>query len=364
MWLVVRHTDDNYSNPTYGQDNRITDYGFHVAKQETIRLIKMFGEPDIIYYSGFRRVKGTLQAMMSLFKKKPKLILDNKLSRYFCAEEKANPGVAPETMKHDVPIYESWNEFRKRAKSHINDMKRADNLYGTQKVWSITHALVFKEVAKYYDVTIPKHIEPMDFIYIRKKAYHSSDRALKKEIQKINKKHRDWGHRYKHNMSGQEDSASIKHRTPQVANPEEKQRHKERSHRDRRHRDHHDDRHRDHRHKDRERPQSEFSIRDKFAQDEQPRMRERRAKGPDLKYRGRSKKPQESEHYSTQEPHERVNGVRKDRPQQRGRKRVEKEVRNETDKVAKPQQEEHSLPHKAPKSKDSMFLGPTVWSRS
>jgi len=158
-----RHGHDEYTAPTYAHDNRLTSTGFKKAMAFARKAIEKYGPPDIIYYSPLQRAYATVKGMARQISTPLEIKPRNDLSRYFCRREKENPDIAPRTYKHDIPITESWSEFRKRCRNFFREME----VYYTAStnVWVITHALVIKEVARYHHRKLPEHIP---FLYLMK----------------------------------------------------------------------------------------------------------------------------------------------------------------------------------------------------
>lgn len=168
--IYIRHGDDSYSDPTREHDRRLTSSGYGEAKEKTLWLVEKYGYPTRIYTSPFKRAVQTVKAMERVIKKRGhnvEVIKDWKLSRYFSSREKENPQVYDETARAGAPIQESWEEFQRRCRSHMRGLKRDGTYRGKEIVWCITHALVLKEVARKYGVTLPEHIPFLHHFRIR-----------------------------------------------------------------------------------------------------------------------------------------------------------------------------------------------------
>jgi len=158
MIIFIRHTDDDGSNPIYSHDPKVTKKGLKKAKEIAFRLIEQYGCPDIIFCSPFRRTIQTSKIMKKMCDNYTKIYVDNNLSRYFCKREKKNPQVDPGTQKYDAPIYESWKDFEDRINKHLRMLKKGEFAKTDEVIWCITHALVYKHVAKVYGIKIPSYI--------------------------------------------------------------------------------------------------------------------------------------------------------------------------------------------------------------
>jgi len=154
--IYIRHGNDEKSS-TYKHDNSLNS---SAETEENIvitckKLIDIYGYPDKIYCSPFRRARETLHIMKKLLPN-TEIIIDERLSRFFSKKDKENPRVRPKTMKYEPPIEETKYEFKKRVLSMEKVIRKQDN------VWCITHYLVIKQICKKYNVTIPHR---MPFLY-------------------------------------------------------------------------------------------------------------------------------------------------------------------------------------------------------
>lgn len=167
--IYIRHTHDKLSK--YKHDNNITKYGKRQAIKMAKKLIKLYGIPKIIYSSPFQRCIETSRRMLYQIQKRDdetRLIYDSKLSRYFTKLEKLNPSVNPKTLKFNIPIYETKTEFHKRLDKHVKQIRKNKNTV----IWCITHAYVYKQIAKRLHVKVPNRIEFLDY-FVLKKYWHS-----------------------------------------------------------------------------------------------------------------------------------------------------------------------------------------------
>ncbi len=189
--IYIRHGDDSYSDPTREHDRRLTSTGYKDAKRKTMELVEKYGAPTRIYTSPFKRAVQSVHAMERVIKKNGHnvdVIKDWKLSRYFSSREKQNPQVYEETERAGAPIHESWEEFQSRCRSHMRSFKRDGMYRGKEVVWCITHALVLKEVARKYQVTLPEHIPFLHHFRIRQVDRVETDGSESKKKHKGSKK--------------------------------------------------------------------------------------------------------------------------------------------------------------------------------
>ncbi len=179
--VFVRHADDNVSKPTYSHDPRITKYGEKKAQRAALELVDRYGCPDIIFCSPFRRTIRTAKAMKKICGFHTDIFVDNNLSRYFCSREKVDPQIDPGTEKYDAPIYESWSEFEDRIDKHLKMLKHTNAKSSGFVIWCITHALVYKHVARTFTVEIPTFIPFMDHFLIHEHSVAINKKECKKK---------------------------------------------------------------------------------------------------------------------------------------------------------------------------------------
>lgn len=157
MVVYIRHANDD-SKTKHKHDPHITQNGITLIKSKLKELIKKYGYPKKIYFSPFRRCIDTMRIIIHELKKdidteNIKLICDVNLSRYFNKKEKKKPKVSKKTLEYNIPINESKYSFYKRVSLNAKDMKNNNN-----DVWCITHAIVYKTVARHLNVLTNDHI--------------------------------------------------------------------------------------------------------------------------------------------------------------------------------------------------------------
>ena len=169
MIIFIRHSDDEDSDPTYKLDPNLTPHGIKLAQSKGRKIIEKYGVPSIIYTSPFRRTKQTVNYMLSSLsnsqKQEIKISHVSKLSRYFTRSEKRRPKIDKSTMKNNIPIYETHDDFVKRT---VKIAKIISKFINTPEIiWCVTHTVIYKRVAKYYDITLPNYIPFMDYFEIK-----------------------------------------------------------------------------------------------------------------------------------------------------------------------------------------------------
>ena len=169
--IYIRHSNDSkrkqVSSIRHRDDLKITPEGLKLARKTGKKLIKMYGEPSIIYLSPFMRAKETLKEMSKNLKGKPKIKFDNRLSRYFSSSEKKDPSCFTETFDHEIPIYENWDEFKDRVHDNLKSMKKRGYIESKKVIWCITHALPFIQISRVCRIKIPKDIPFMYHFRVR-----------------------------------------------------------------------------------------------------------------------------------------------------------------------------------------------------
>ena len=159
MIIYMRHGNDEQRRPEFKNDPGIRRDADHDIIQHYRKLVSRYGKPDVIYVSPMRRCIETAKIMG--FKD---IYIKRGLSRYFLKKETVLHEIDPRTKRLNVPLYETSNEFDKRAYRTIKDIDEYVNK--GLKVWVITHSLILKRAAKYYNKYIPKHHDFLEwFIY-------------------------------------------------------------------------------------------------------------------------------------------------------------------------------------------------------
>jgi broad specificity phosphatase PhoE len=160
MLIYLRHGNDEVDGrPFHRDDRRLNIEGKKQVRRAAKALYKKYGLPDIIFCSPMKRAKETVKEIKrGLFKatgSKVKIIIDNKLSRYFNSREQEDPSILPETAKLKIPIFETKDAFKYRCKKQYNKCLRKAH---KAKIWCVTHVLVLKQVAAACKVQLPEHV--------------------------------------------------------------------------------------------------------------------------------------------------------------------------------------------------------------
>ena len=163
--IYIRHGEDTRSG--YQYDEKLTKKGKTNSRKLAKELIHKYGVPDIIYCSPYYRTRQTRRQMLKVIKrvtdKKIDNITDPRLSRFFTRYEKRNPDIREDTLNKKAPIYETWNDFKRRVRKQVKHMERKDEY---NVIWCIGHTLIIKEVAKIKQIVRSDHIRYLDTVVL------------------------------------------------------------------------------------------------------------------------------------------------------------------------------------------------------
>lgn len=155
--ILIRHANDNDVDPIHRNDQELTMEGKKHSIIKGRYLKKRYGNPTKVYCSTMMRAKQTSKYMLRN-NEDIDVIYTNSLCRYFSSSEKMDPSLFLTTANEDVPIYESWDEFKDRCKRFYRRMKKL-NMFRSDKVyWVITHSLVINQILRRYGKHEDKHI--------------------------------------------------------------------------------------------------------------------------------------------------------------------------------------------------------------
>ena len=163
--IYLRHGEDRPSKHLY--DEKLTEEGKAAAQLLAKELIETYGVPDAIYCSPFYRTRQTRKEMLktigTITDKKIVKVSDPRLSRYFTSYQAENPDIRSDTWKHNVPIYESWHQFKKRVKKQLKHMEQKEEY---QVIWCIGHTLIVKYIARFREIERSDYIDYLDKVVI------------------------------------------------------------------------------------------------------------------------------------------------------------------------------------------------------
>ena len=153
--IIIRHGDDENGRCSKKNDCSLVKDGIRLASRVGKELITKYGVPDKIYVSPFKRTLQTLDAMVR-DTDDIEVIEDKGLCRYFTEREKRDPKIHKETMRKNIPIDESYTQFRNRVSRCISFI--TENTGKDEVVWVITHTLVYKRFGRHFGVDLPSRI--------------------------------------------------------------------------------------------------------------------------------------------------------------------------------------------------------------
>lgn len=166
MAIYIRHAKDKYVKGDKEYDTSLTQNGLQDAFNLGKKLVELYGTPDVIYCSPFRRARQTARTMVKSLGLKVPIYVDINLSRYPGTEKDYSDKVRDDTKKYGFLLRETKDEFKVRVKKHVEWVKsicKKNNLL----VWVISHAVVITRVCKYLEISFPEHLKSRDWINIR-----------------------------------------------------------------------------------------------------------------------------------------------------------------------------------------------------
>ncbi len=152
MIIYMRHGNDEQSHPRYRNDPGIRHGSRDKIRDHSHKLIQKYGYPDIVYVSPMARGIETVQEMELPSQTQIRVLPE--LSRFFLKSEIDFKKIDPMTLKRGLPLFENPNQFKKRSDLIV---KWLDQTHQGLTVWCITHALVLKRAARYYQAHLSNH---------------------------------------------------------------------------------------------------------------------------------------------------------------------------------------------------------------
>jgi len=165
VMLIIRHANDEQIPKKYRHDKEITREGKETAKKLAKFLIHKYGYPDVIYCGPMRRTEQTMNRMKKYVGNNVKIVIDNRLSRYFNSREKRRPSIFTVTHRRNIPINETKRGFKKRCDSFLRYIK-SKNQKKKKNVWIISHAMVLKRISKKLRIRIPRYLNFLEYYRI------------------------------------------------------------------------------------------------------------------------------------------------------------------------------------------------------
>jgi broad specificity phosphatase PhoE len=155
--IYIRHADKNYLNGCseyFKHDPGITESGVSRAKHIALELINLYGQPDRIVTSPFRRTRETALVMNSVLNRPlDEIEVDVNLSEYLGNHYNVPLDVMEHTKIYRPPHPENFEQMKLRVKNHLKKIKKSNVL-----TWFITHGLIIKQIAGHYNIKTSKQI--------------------------------------------------------------------------------------------------------------------------------------------------------------------------------------------------------------
>lgn len=162
MIILVRHSDDESDGCSQEHDCQLARRGRNLAYKVGKKLIERYGMPDLILVSPFRRTIQTMRYMLyNVNTDHIKMIEDRRLSRWFTSKQKKRPIVDKVTLEKDIPINETYREFKERIVDFANEVDTLDSK--DKVIWVITHVVVYKRLCNLYGLKINHHVPFMEY---------------------------------------------------------------------------------------------------------------------------------------------------------------------------------------------------------
>lgn len=193
MIICLRHAeDDELVDRQYKYDSHITETGKNKATELAHELYEKYGYPTKICFSPFQRCVETAFALVNeliYIKTKKKanknpdcclecykykriqLCYENNLSRHITNFKPEKPTVSPKTLQANIPINETDDAVCQRIKNHVHMMKNNKK----ERIWCITHASLYKQIANKLHIRTTGHIEFLDYYTYANKHKNNSD---------------------------------------------------------------------------------------------------------------------------------------------------------------------------------------------
>jgi broad specificity phosphatase PhoE len=157
--IYIRHADKEYANGDanlYKHDPGITSEGIAKTKMVASHLVNLWGPPDRIIISPYRRTRETAIIMHSVLKNKVPTHIDTTVSEYLGNHRTVPIDVTESTLIHDPPHPESFVQMKSRVKTHHDNITSYAKKKKKGVIWIITHGIIIKRVASLIGVKMPK----------------------------------------------------------------------------------------------------------------------------------------------------------------------------------------------------------------
>lgn len=155
--IYIRHADKDFSNGNseyFKHDPGITEIGVERSKKIATQLIELYGEPNQIISSPYRRTRETSLILNSMLKNPLEEIkIDADLSEYLGNHNDVALDVTVPTKIHNPPHPETFEQMRKRVKKHLANFRKREGV-----IWIVTHGLIIRQISIHYNIKTSKQI--------------------------------------------------------------------------------------------------------------------------------------------------------------------------------------------------------------
>ena len=172
MLFYFRHGNDELSEYEYEHDHRLRTVEGSQVRDVAQRAVEIYGFPHVIYCSPLLRAVQTAKFFRDQIstrqRRRVKVVVDDRLSRFFNRREQLAPSLHPATARRSIPVLETWEQFQARVINHYQETRR--ELKRGRCIWCVTHALAIKEICTLTNVQAPEIIGFMDCLQISRRS--------------------------------------------------------------------------------------------------------------------------------------------------------------------------------------------------
>lgn len=153
--IYIRHAEKDFQNGDsiyFKHDPGITALGVERTRIIFQKLINLYGEPNQIISSPYRRARETSLILNNCLKTPLEEIeIDPEVSEYLGNHNNVDLDVTTATRIHDPPHPETFDQMKKRVKKHVEKIKKRINNENEKNekkiIWIVTHGLIIKQIA-------------------------------------------------------------------------------------------------------------------------------------------------------------------------------------------------------------------------
>jgi len=170
--IYIRHAEKLYKNGEskfLKHDPGITDSGIKKSKEVANFLLNLYGAPNYMLASPYRRTRETAITMNSVIKNSVEIIYDENLSEYLGNHRDVQMDISVETQIFHPPHPETFEEMKERVNKHYHEIKKFMKYNKNKIVWVVSHGIIIKQVAEFFDTKI-NYFPPLTcLIFVDKK---------------------------------------------------------------------------------------------------------------------------------------------------------------------------------------------------